>query len=217
MPRLFIYGDQKKMANYFHALEGSGFESLFSLDRGLAQGCDGLLLPGGGDIDPARYHQAPAGSGKPDPQRDQAELELVEDFLAWGKPVLGICRGLQMLNVALGGTLIQDLPTAEAHRHDPEIGDRVHRVTAEEGSFLHQLYGRQFAVNSAHHQALDAIAPGLRVAARSQKDQVIEAVEWPEKRLYGVQWHPERMSFALRRSDTVDGAAIFRFFLGLFR
>ena len=85
-------------------------EGLFTLDLSLAAGCDGLLLPGGGDISPARYGQENLGSGEPDLERDAAELQLVADFTAWGKPILGICRGIQMINVALGGTLIQDIP-----------------------------------------------------------------------------------------------------------
>ncbi|CCX36792.1 glutamine amidotransferase SNO family [Clostridium sp. CAG:1013] len=88
-------------------------------------------------------------------------------------------------------------------------------MTAEENSFLFSLYGGEFSVNSAHHQALGRIAPGLRVVARSERDGIVEAVEWPEKRIYGVQWHPERMSFDLRREDTVDGRYIFEFFLKL--
>lgn len=130
--------------------------------------------------------------------------------------MLGICRGVQLLNVALGGNLIQDLPTVSYHRRDPERGDRVHTVSAGEGTFLSSLYGREFAVNSAHHQALGRLAPDLNLAAVSVDDGVPEAVECPEKRIYGVQWHPERMAFAQRRPDTVDGSRIFRFFRGLF-
>lgn len=216
MAKIFVYGDREKQKNYAAALEGCGMEGLFTLNLSLAAGCDGLLLPGGGDISPARYGQAVNGSGEPDLERDAAELQLVADFTAWGKPILGICRGIQMINVALGGTLIQDIPTAQEHKHDEVIGDRVHSVTAEPGSFLETLYGKDFSVNSAHHQALDRLAPGLRLAARSASDGVVEAVEWPEKRINGVQWHPERMSFALRREDTVDGKDIFLFFKGLF-
>ncbi len=215
MIKIFVYGDQEKMANYANALEGCGATGIFSLDLAPAKDCAGLLLPGGGDISPARYGQECAGSEEPDLQRDAAELQLVSDFLAWGKPILGICRGIQMLNVALGGDLIQDIPTAAEHKHDPVTGDQTHGVIAEENSFLFPLYGREFSVNSAHHQALGRLAPGLRLAARSAKDGVIEAVEWPEKRILGVQWHPERMSFALRRQDTVDGRAIFETFLSL--
>lgn len=216
MPKIYVYGSRDKLENYANALEGSGLEGLFSLDISQAEECDGLLLPGGGDIDPARYGQLPAGSEAPDLQRDAAELELVSRFLAWGKPMLGICRGVQLLNVALGGNLIQDLPTVSYHRRDPERGDRVHTVSAGEGTFLSSLYGREFAVNSAHHQALGRLAPDLNLAAVSVDDSVPEAVECPEKRIYGVQWHPERMAFAQRRPDTVDGSRIFRFFRGLF-
>lgn len=212
MPKIFVYGDQEKMSNYASALEGSGMEGVFSLDLSQAKSCAGLLLPGGGDISPARYGQEPDGSEEPDLRRDEAELELVADFIAWGRPILGICRGIQMLNVALGGDLIQDIPTAAAHRRDKALGDRVHTVTAGEGSFLYPLYGREFSVNSAHHQALGQLAAGLRLAAVSSEDGVVEAVEWPNLGVYGVQWHPERMSFALRREDTVDGQAVFQFF-----
>lgn len=213
--KIFVYGDREKMKNYANALESCGAQGIFSFDISQAKDCDGLLLPGGGDIDPARYGQTLAGSEEPDLQRDAAELHLVSDFTSWGKPILGICRGIQMLNVALGGELIQDIPTAAEHRHDPVIGDRTHKVTTEENSFLFPLYGENFSVNSAHHQALGRIAPGLRVAARSERDNVVEAVEWPEKRIYGVQWHPERMAFDLHREDTVDGRYIFEFFLKL--
>lgn len=215
MMKIFVYGERDKMKNYANALEGCGAQGIFSLDISQAKDCDALLLPGGGDIDPARYGQTLAGSEEPDLQRDAAELHLVSDFTSWGKPILGICRGIQMINVALGGELIQDIPTAAEHRHDPVIGDRTHKVTAEESSFLFSLYGGEFSVNSAHHQALGRIAPGLRVVARSERDGIVEAVEWPEKRIYGVQWHPERMSFDLRREDTVDGRYIFEFFLKL--
>ena len=135
MAKIFVYGDREKQKNYAAALEGCGIEGLFTLDLSLAEGCDGLLLPGGGDISPARYGQAVNGSGEPDLERDAAEFLLVADFIAWGKPILGICRGIQMINVALGGTLIQDIPTAQDHKHDEVIGDRVHSVTAEPGAF----------------------------------------------------------------------------------
>ena len=217
MTKIYGYGVREKLANYASALEGCGAECVFSLDVEEALDCQGLLLPGGGDIDPARYGQPSDGSEAPDLQRDAAELELVSRFLAWGRPILGICRGIQLLNVALGGDLIQDIPTAADHKHDAVRGDRVHGVEAAPGSFLEGLYGSAFPVNSAHHQSFGQVAPGLRVAARSQADGFIEAVEWPEKRIYGVQWHPERMSFALRREDTVDGRPIFDFFLGLCR
>lgn len=213
MVKIFVYGDREKMANYANALEGCGALGIFSLDLTKAKECAGLLLPGGGDIDPARYGQPLAGSEEPDLQRDAGELQLVSDFMAWGKPILGICRGLQMLNVALGGDLIQDIPTAPRHKHDSVTGDQVHKVVVEEDSFLYPIYGKEFSVNSAHHQAIGRLAPGLRLIARCAEDGVPEGIEWPEKGIFGLQWHPERMSFALRREDTVDGRPIFEKFL----
>lgn len=213
MIKIFVYGEKAGKENYAAALEECGAQGIFSLDLTQAKDCHGLLLPGGGDIEPSRYGQAPAGSEEPDLVRDAAELELTANFLSWERPILGICRGIQMLNVAMGGDLIQDIPTADAHRHDPETGDRVHVVRAEPDSFLSKLYGTSFAVNSSHHQAVGKVAPGLRLAATCEQDGVIEAVECSQKRLYGVQWHPERMAFALRREDTVDGRAIFELFL----
>ena len=103
MTKIYGYGVREKLANYASALEGCGAECVFSLDVEEALDCQGLLLPGGGDIDPARYGQPSDGSEAPDLQRDAAELELVSRFLAWGRPILGICRGIQLLNVALGG------------------------------------------------------------------------------------------------------------------
>ena len=214
MPKIYVYGSRDKLENYANALEGSGLEGLFSLDISQAEECDGLLLPGGGDIDPARYGQLPAGSEAPDLQRDAAELELVSRFLAWGKPMLGICRGVQLLNVALGGNLIQDLPTVSYHRRDPERGDRVHTVSAGEGTFLSSLYGREFAVNSAHHQGLGRIGSNLKVTQRAP-DGVVEAVEHAKKPVLGVQWHPERTGFAFRRPELADGELLIRYFLTL--
>ena len=207
MPKIYVYGSRDKLENYANALEGSGLEGLFSLDISQAEECDGLLLPGGGDIDPARYGQLPAGSEAPDLQRDAAELELVSRFLAWGKPMLGICRGVQLLNVALGGNLIQDLPTVSYHRRDPERGDRVHTVSAGEGTFLSSLYGREFAVNSAHHQAADRLGDGLRRTAWSEGG-VTEAVEHRHLPVAAVQFHPERLERI--GEDTADGAALFQ-------
>lgn len=217
MTQIFVYGDREKMKNYANALDACGVQGIFSLELSQARDCAGLLLPGGGDIDPARYGQLPAGSEEPDLERDAAELHLVSNFVAWGRPILGICRGIQILNVALGGDLIQDLETAKEHKHDPQLGDRVHLVTVPENSFLFPLYGKEFSVNSSHHQALKTLAPGLQEAARSSRDGVLEAVQWPDRQIYGVQWHPERMAFALRRPDTVDGQPIFQFFLSLCR
>jgi gamma-glutamyl-gamma-aminobutyrate hydrolase PuuD len=160
---------------------------------------DGLLLSGGGDVDPARYGDSasPATRGV-DGVRDGVEVELLRGALARDLPVLAICRGAQLLNVALGGTLHQHLPdvTGVDHLHPEPRSFLAHRVKVEAGSILRQVVGvDQFEVNSMHHQAVDALAPGLRVGARAP-DGIVEAVEDPDRRLLGVQWHPENLAAA---------------------
>lgn len=178
--------------------------------------CDGLILCGGGDIHCAQYGQEDRGSHPPDLERDRAELALFRAFFAAGKPILGICRGLQLINVALGGTLIQDLPRALRDLHTSPQGDLVHTVRARPGSLLHRLYGPDFSVNSAHHQAIDRLGEGLTVSAWAEQD-IPEALQWEDRRIFAVQFHPERMSFARRRPDTVDGEAVFHTFVEICR
>lgn len=214
MKKVFAYADAHKQANYAEALQSCGMEPVFSFDLKDASGCQGLLLCGGGDIEPYRYGQENKGSKNFEPERDEAEFLLVKQFAGAGLPILGICRGLQVLNTALGGTLVQHLPTASAHAWEEETGDKQHLVQALPGSFLLGLYGERFSVNSAHHQGADKIAPSLSLAARAD-DGTIEALQCPEKGIYAVQWHPERMMLSRSRADTVDGAPVFRFFAGL--
>ncbi len=173
--------------------------------------CNGLLLTGGGDVDPERYHQSNEGhSVSIDPERDKAELTLVRWALQEGKPILAICRGIQLLNVAAGGTLYQDISTEISttldHRSGPRqpVDDLAHPVAIEASSRLARAIGFMHAqtgnahiieVNSSHHQAIKNVAPGWTVAARAP-DGVIEAIEPPARAagwVIGVQWHPERL------------------------
>ena len=203
-------------ANYIAAVEAAGgrAEARYLPEPDLAY--DGLLLAGGGDMDPNLFRQANQGSREIDPARDRAELALLDAFFGAGKPVLAICRGHQVVNVWLGGDLIQDLDPALAPFHGGGEGDRVHPVRTLEGSLLRQLYGPVFPVNSTHHQALGRLGKGLAVTARSEGG-VIEAVEHESLPLISVQFHPERMTGARARPDTVDGGAIFRAFLDMVR
>ncbi len=175
---------------------------------------DGLLLTGGGDMDPALFGQKNCGSRNIDRARDKAELALLDAFCGAGRPVLAICRGHQVVNVWLGGGLIQDLGRSLVPFHQREGSDRVHLIRAEKGSLLHRLYGPVFPVNSGHHQALGRLGRGLTATAWSE-DEVIEAAEHGTLPLICVQFHPERMTGALARPDTVDGGAIFRAFVEL--
>ena len=159
--------------------------------------CDGLLLPGGGDMDPKFYGQEriPA-CGEPNLLRDAAEPLLLRAFLAADKPVLGICRGIQVLNAVLGGDLYQDIKPFE---HLPHNGHwaKVHTVTVRRGTLLSSILGQDTVlVNSQHHQAVDRVAPGFTLAALSE-DGIVEAIEKPDARFcLGVQWHPEWLSDA---------------------
>ncbi|HZG66342.1 MAG TPA: gamma-glutamyl-gamma-aminobutyrate hydrolase family protein [Herpetosiphonaceae bacterium] len=161
---------------------------------------DGLLLSGGGDIDPSCYGASPAAlvSGV-DGVRDRVELDLAHWALDEGKPVLGICRGLQVLNVAGGGTLYRDIgkhPGVHRHTYYPgyPFDLLAHPVEIAVGSRLAHVVGRTtLMVNSLHHQACQAIAPGLHAVARAP-DGLIEALEAPEHPFaLGVQWHPETL------------------------
>jgi len=169
--------------------------------RALVGKLDGLLLPGGVDLVPAAYGQdALPECGATDERQDALELSLARLAVERGLPLLAICRGLQVLNVALGGTLWQDLPSqvpaAQAHGFFGQQNRNrlVHAVRLEFGSRLHAIMGvERVETNSSHHQAVRELAPGLVVTGRAP-DGVVEAVELPEHRFaVGVQWHPEGM------------------------
>ena len=212
MKKVFVYGDRGLLRNYAEALEACGAAAVFSKNLEYSKDCGAVLLPGGGDIDPKLYGQEREASFQIDRERDEKELELIRDFSVTRRPILGICKGIQILNVAFGGTLIQDVENAQAHKWEERTGDKVHLVEARGGSFLFPLYGCSFTVNSAHHQAIGTVAPGLSVSATAE-DGVVEALECRKKNVYAVQWHPERMAFRHTRPDTVDGRCIFEFFL----
>ena len=162
-------------------------------------GVRGLVLSGGEDVAPEEYGAANAGSQTPHRERDATELALARSARELRIPTLAICRGVQVMNVALGGTLVQDIPTevrgALKHELSERRRDRVHDIEVEPDSKLAKAMGAaRVRVNSSHHQALSRVATGLRVAARAP-DGVIEAAEWKgdEWWMLGVQWHPEEL------------------------
>ena len=185
----------------------------------LLEGVDALLITGGPDIDPALYGQGPhpTVAGKTGaPERDAFELAIARLAYQRGVPTLGICRGLQVMNVALGGTLVQDVPSqivaaAEHQQQYPQTGtpvrrrgERTHRVEVSADSLLARVLGESaqaLAVNSMHHQAVDALAPDLRVSARALEGQrgveIVEGLEASSARhpfYLAVQWHPEELA-----------------------
>ena len=196
-----------KNRRYLEALERAGAVPLPLDERATAAertaafaAMDGLLLSGGADIDPARYGEPPAGARKAEPGRDVLEDEAFQAALQAGVPILGVCRGLQAINVFAGGSLVQHL---DGHESDPYPSPSVtrHRVDLDFGSRLAVILGasQDLEVNSYHHQAItaDRLAPGLRISAVADHDdagQLVEAVEStdPDRWLIGVQCHPER-------------------------
>ena len=176
----------------------------------LVRHLDGLVLQGGVDVDPASYGAPPwCGEGaETDPIRDAYELELLAGFIAAGKPVLGICRGAQLLNVHFGGTLVQDIPSqwpgAVTHARTEQYDRLMHSVRFAPGSLLERLYGAGPAqVTSIHHQCVKRLGTGLVIEAHSPHDGVPEAIRHTgHPFVMGVQWHPE---FHLTRDEETRG------------
>lgn len=154
---------------------------------------DGICIPGGMDVDPTLYQQSNLGSEPIESEIDRLDLDVIDIARKLNIPVFGICRGLQIVNVALGGSLIQDLPKNRIdhlYSFKNQIKDRGHPVYIENSSILFSLFGQSIEVNTYHHQGIDRLADGLNVVARAP-DGMIEAIEAPN--LIAVQWHPERM------------------------
>ena len=191
---------------------------------GYAEWLDGLVLMGGSDVSPGSYGESPLDPRwHGDRVRDEYEIALARSLMAAGKPVFGVCRGLQLLNVALGGTLWQDIatqrPGARTHR-DAGLYDRLfHDIDIVAGSRLAQLYPGQTraTVNSVHHQGIRQLAADLDVEARCPDDDTIEAVRWRgPSYLAAVQWHPE-FHQGVGTPTVIDDAPILADFLGAAR
>ena len=203
MKWLVTSGTETQLENYLSWLSRVGIEGVpvFPSDPAPAvSSVAALFLPGGGDVDPSRYCAVPVPETVGvDPARDEMECRLVERFICAGRPVFGVCRGIQILNVTLGGKLIQHVPSVlregESHRR-ADGGDSTHPILLAGKSSLAVVLAGVSSVNSNHHQAVDpqAVGQGLRVVAVSGQG-VVEAVEGtdPEMPVLAVQWHPERM------------------------
>lgn len=167
--------------------------------------CDGFILSGGGDINPALYGETPHPKLEEfHSALDRSQWLLTQEILRADKPLLAVCRGVQLLNVVQGGTLWQDVSAIDhpvmLHSQFSPRGDLFHPVDIVQGSILHRLFGDKLEVNSFHHQCLKEPGKGLKITATAP-DGIIEAVEMPERRfVIGIQWHPEML---LTASDTM--------------
>lgn len=155
---------------------------------------DGIVLSGGADVDPAIHSPEEDPSlSKFEPGRDVHEFEILNEAIEKDVPVLGICRGIQVINVHAGGTLFQDIPD-HANINKP-YDDQHHKVCFEPGSILSGIYGSEISVNSLHHQAIKKIGDGIKAVGWSKEgeatEEVIEAIETDSNRILAVQWHPE--------------------------
>lgn len=210
--RILVSG-QTFIENYTTALELSGALPVASYLPELDLTCDGLLLAGGVDINPALYREEINGAVDINYERDAHEMMLLDAFVKAGKPVFGICRGSQLINIYFGGTLHQHMTNTALHRSGKEL-DREHEAEASDGSIMQQLYGKRCVINSVHHQAVKDLGKDLAVTQRSD-DGIVEAYEHKTLPIFAVQWHPERLVLPEKRRHAVDGNKLFAHFVNM--
>jgi len=193
---LIPFRHANKVKPYEDAARLGGIEPLAVsiADCSSLDSADGLMLMGGTDVNPARYGaSARPETDTPDDERDEIELKLISEALERDLPIFAICRGLQILNVHHGGSLIQHLSSPTHSSHSENKAEPAHIVRFEPGTLLRSVAGAEsWNVNSRHHQAVDRVGSGLRVSARGEDDGIIEGLERADRRfVLAVQWHPE--------------------------
>jgi len=208
-------------SNYARAFERAGAACVISAMNDpevYADLCDGVLFTGGGDVDPERYGEKNVCDIKSDPILDDMELRLFAEFFKRGKPIMGICRGIQLVNVAMGGTLVQDVPsqiTLSAHKQVYQDNIPRHMVKTTPGTAIHSLFGDEVMTNSYHHQAVKTCGKGMRAAAVTDEG-LIEAIEHESLPIIAVQWHPERV-IGEESLDLPSMLPLFEYFVNLCR
>ncbi len=208
-PMIAIVGRTGDVHNYENALRILEIPYITTLTVEKAALAGRLLLPGGGDITPAFFGQHNCGSHDIDTELDIIQLQALDLFMEQKKPVLGICKGLQLINVHLGGTITQHIESADLHKWTGR--DQQHYVYhsgLDRTDFFYQLYGTSAQVNSAHHQAVDRLGNGLTAVCRSG-DNIVEGIMHTSLPVIAVQWHPERMMDS-------GGEQLFRYFLAAY-
>lgn len=215
--KIVIIGRNKATVNYENALHTMGADCLTTMDLGRITEFDGLLLPGGGDITPAFFGRKNQGSKNIDIELDITQFQALDLFLKWKHPVLGICKGMQVINVSFGGTITQHIKESDHHAWDN--GDKLHPTCIHPDSFLAKLYGVNPLTNSAHHQAVDTLGRDLTII-QTADDGIIEGITHNSLPVFGVQWHPERLfpKFMLHLPSNpapADGTLLFSYFLSL--
>ncbi len=220
MKKILICGPFDEVTNYIAAVSKTGMEPVASTSLPTEGGLDindfaGLILPGGSDMDPAFYGQENHACRNIRRWLDLAQLNMLDTFVKYKKPVLGICKGAQVINVYFGGTLIQDLPNHDHHQpyyENHERKDSHHPARILPDTPLTDIWDDdEIIINSAHHQAVDRIAEGLSVCAYSD-DGVIEGLYHRDLPILAMQWHPGRMAYAHYVEGWSDGSLVFQSF-----
>lgn len=202
-PSIAILGHQKDTLNYELALSKLPVTYHTCLTKKEYQYCDGLLLPGGGDVHPQFFHEENIASRSIDLSLDLCQFEAMDFFCKQKKPILGICKGMQVINIYFGGNIYQDL--AQAKHHEWIGADQIHPSIIFPNTPLYTLYGSSLIINSAHHQGLHHLGRNLKIMQQSD-DLIIEGIYHSTLPILGVQWHPERY---------VAGMALLQYFVSL--
>lgn len=216
-PRILLsaLGTVRSTQNYIDAITNCGgvaVEYVLGMDT---NGFDGLLLCGGKDVNPIHYGEEVNGSVNINDERDTWEFDLIKQFVGEKKPIMGICRGSQILNIAFGGSLYQHIDNAQLHTKTPDGRDSIHVVAAKNGSLFGRLFGDTFVVNSSHHQAIKVLGDGFEITMTADDGKTIEGIEHSTLPIFATQWHPERMCFDNLRDDAVDSKCLFEHFINM--
>ena len=205
MEKIFIYGKKSCLLNYYNAVKHFGFKPIISENLSLSANCKALILAGGGDVYPFFYGQKDYACSNKNLKRDICEFCLVEHFFKNDKPILGICRGIQVLNVYFGGTLIQDIESKCLHSF---LNKDVYHSVYSNGLF--PFKNKRYSVNSAHHQSILKPASCFNCVLHSN-DGLIEGFLHKSAKIIAVQFHPERMNYKVNSLSK----SIFDYFFSL--
>lgn len=206
--KIGIVGKKKDSANYEYLLHSMNVPFITTLTPGELTECNGIILPGGGDITPQLFHAKNQGSKYIDTELDLLQLRAFQLVYKNQMPILGICKGMQLINIGLGGSLFQHLKTTSLHTS--ATSDIFHETYTKPDSFLNNLYGNTFVVNSRHHQAVNKLGNELLPIQWCSADNCIEAICHESLPIFGVQWHPERM---ISETSPISGRYLIEHFL----